>query len=458
MPRQAKPGLDSLSMIGEDGARKALHPSDVSGRWQRLKRRAWIPLIAFYLAIPWIEVAGRPAILIDIPKRQFFLFGGTYNAQDVWMLIFVALLVGITLFTISATYGRAWCGFGCPQTVFLEGVYRRIERFFDGKHVQRRALAAAPWTTKKIFKRLGKWTSWLAVSLVLTHTLLAYFMPIRELIRATTSPPAAHPTAFAFVAITTGLVYFNFAWFREQLCIVICPYGRLQSVLYDEDTVQVAYDHVRGEPRGKFGDESRASCVDCGHCVAVCPTGIDIRNGTQLECVGCANCIDACDAVMDKIEEARGLIRMASQREIEGGVRRTVRPRTVLYAAVFCALFAGLAVVLGTRKSFEAKLLRQAGAPMQRVVDGVQNAFVVHVVNKTAERRRFAIEVDAPPAVRIIQARDDVMLESFSDTRIPIFARFAARDLARGSQLRVAVRVGEEVRTLELVLLGGLAQ
>lgn len=466
--RAPTPNLDALSMIGEDGARNAVHPSDVRGDWQRLKRRIWVLLIAVYLAVPWVQIGGKPAVLIDIPKRQFFFWGATFNAQDFWMMIFVALGVGVALFTLSASYGRAWCGFGCPQTVFLEGVYRRIERFFDGKHVQRRRLAEAPWTAGKLLRRAGKWGSWLLVSLVLTHTFLSYFMPIRELARATVSPPAEHPVAFTFIVLTTLVIYFNFAWFREQLCIVICPYGRLQSVLYDRDTVQVAYDHVRGEPRGKYragaesvGDSAvskTGDCVDCLHCVAACPTGIDIRNGTQLECVGCANCIDACDDVMERLGRERGLVRMASQNEIEGGVRRVLRPRILLYVAIFLALMSVFAVVLSTRKAFEAKLLRQAGSPIQKVEAGVQNAFFVHVVNKAGETRRFELRIDAPAKATVVQAVRELELESFANRRVPVFVRFRPEEVRADAVLRIDVRSGDVSRELRLSLLGGRAR
>ncbi len=449
------PNLDELSMLLDDGSRTTIHPSDVKGPWQRFKHRFWVLLIAIYLAIPWIRIGGHPAILIDIPRRQFFLFGSTFNAQDFWMMVFVVLGIGVGLIIVSATYGRAWCGFGCPQTVFLEGVYRRVERFFDGNHVQRRALAASAWTLNKTLRRLGKWATWLVISLVLSHTFLSYFMPMTTLIEAITSPPSTHPAAFTFILIATGIIYFNFAWFREQLCIVICPYGRLQSVLYDRDTVQVAYDDVRGEPRGRYNDKNRGDCVDCRHCVAVCPTGIDIRNGTQLECVGCTNCIDACDAVMEKIGQPKGLVRLASLNEIHGAARRVVRPRTILYAIIWVALLAAFITAISTRKTFEVKLLRQQGTPITRVEGRVQNAFMIHVVNKAAEKKKFTLSVADIPGVELIQPVKDIELEGFADTRLPLFVRFSADDVGKDQNLRVTVDDGEAPRTTELVLIGG---
>lgn len=458
MPAKAKtreqPNLDTLSMIGPDGSRSTVHPSDVKGPWQRRKLRFWVFLIAVYLAIPWIRIGGNPAVLIDIPKRQFFLFGATFNAQDFWLMIFVALGVGFSLFIISAMFGRAWCGFGCPHTVFLEGVYRRVERFFDGNHVQRRALAESSWNAKKVFKRAGKWGTWLAISLVLSHTMLSYFMPMTTLIEATTSSPAAHPAAFTFVLLATIVIYFNFAWFREQLCIVICPYGRLQSVLYDRDTVQVSYDDVRGEPRGRFSDPGRGACVDCSHCVAVCPTGIDIRNGTQLECVGCSNCIDACDAVMEKIDQEKGLVRFASQNEIAGEPRRLLRPRTLVYLTVWLAFVSAGVFALSRHTTFEAKILRQ-NVPVTRVEGMVQNAFFVQIVNKASTKRTFTLEVEQIPDVELVQPIKSVELEPFADARLPVFARFEGKKVASRQVLRMTVDDGVEPRTLTLDLIGG---
>ncbi|MCA8972180.1 MAG: cytochrome c oxidase accessory protein CcoG [Planctomycetes bacterium] len=454
-PKTHAPNLDELSMLLADGSRSTIHPSDVKGPWQRFKLRIWVVLIAIYLAIPWIRINGHPAILIDIPKRQFFLFGATFNAQDFWMMVFVVLGVGLGLIIVSATYGRAWCGFGCPQTVFLEGVYRRIERLFDGNHVQRRALAASKWNLNKTLRRFGKWLTWLAISLVLSHTFLSYFMPIRTLLEAITSPPSVHPAAFTFILLATAIIYFNFAWFREQLCIVICPYGRLQSVLYDKDTVQVAYDDVRGEPRGRFSDKDRGACVDCKHCVAVCPTGIDIRNGTQLECVGCTNCIDACDAVMEKIGQPKGLVRFASQGEIHGEARRVIRPRTILYSIVWVVLLGAFITAVSTRKSFEAKLLRQQGTPITRVEGKVQNAFMLHVVNKAAEKKSFDIRITPIPGVEVTQPIPHVDLEGFGDVRTPIFARFEASEIDRNQQFEITIDDGEAPRTVRQELIGG---
>ena len=319
-----RPDLDSLYCLNADGSRNTIHTADVRGRYQVRKKIVWALLIALYLVLPWIEVGGRPAILIDIPERNFFLFGMSFNAQDFYLAFFVLTGIGFTLFVVSALFGRIWCGYACPHSVFLEAVYRRVERWIEGGAAQRKRLAEMPWNAQKILRRGGKWAVYLAISLVLSHTFLSYFMGADEVLRAITSPPSVHPTAFTFIVAFTVIIYGNFTWFREQLCIVICPYGRLQGVLYDRDTINVTYDHVRGEPRGRYNDSDRGDCIDCQRCVAVCPTGIDIRNGTQLECIGCANCIDACDEVMVKTGQPVGLIRYDSQNGVENGERRLV--------------------------------------------------------------------------------------------------------------------------------------
>ncbi|HMQ21169.1 MAG TPA: FixG Ig-like domain-containing protein, partial [Planctomycetota bacterium] len=251
------------------------------------------------------------------------------------------------------------------------------------------------------------------------------------------------------------ILFVNFTWFREQLCIVICPYGRLQGALYDPDTVLVGYDGKRGEPRGPAHQQGAGDCVDCYRCVAVCPTGIDIRNGTQLECVGCTNCIDACDAVMEKIGQPKGLVRLASLNEIHGAARRVVRPRTILYAIIWVALLAAFITAISTRKTFEVKLLRQQGTPITRVEGRVQNAFMIHVVNKAAEKKKFTLSVADIPGVELIQPVKDIELEGFADTRLPLFVRFSADDVGKDQNLRVTVDDGEAPRTTELVLIGG---
>jgi cytochrome c oxidase accessory protein FixG len=277
-----------------------------------------------------------------------------------------------------------------------------------------------------------------------------------------TSPPSAHPTAFLFIVVFTAIIYWNFAWFREQLCIVICPYGRLQSVLYDEHTVNVGYDEARGEPRGHYKTAGRGACIDCFRCVSVCPTGIDIRNGTQLECVGCANCIDACDEVMEKLGQAPGLVRYDSQAGFAGQARRYLRPRTLLYGFL---LLVGVAVFLTlsmARSPFEARLHRAKAAPF--TVEGgiVTNVYTLHLVNKAGTSRRFEVAAegagsvggDGADGIQVIVATPVVELASFADRNVPVIARVPVGEYKDGSTFVLRVTVGEQSRRLTARMLG----
>ncbi len=449
-----RPDLDSLSCIDTDGSRIKILTADVRGRHQTRKKLLWAILIAVYLALPWLTVGGRPAVLVDIARRQFFLFGHTFNAQDFWLAFFPLSGIGFTLIVFSALWGRVWCGYACPHTVFLEGVFRRVERWLEGSAAQRKRAAKVAWTAGLVLRRVVKYAIWMAIAFVLAHTMLGYFMPAREVLAAITGPPGAHPTAFWFVTILTLIVYFNFAWFREQLCIVICPYGRLQGVLYDRDTVNVGYDRKRGEPRGRHDAAQRGDCIDCFRCVAVCPTGIDIRNGTQLECVGCANCVDACDEVMDKVGQPRGLVRYDSERGFEEGQRRLWRPRLWLYAGLLVVGVTVFAFAASSRTEFEAKLSRLQGAPYSLEGEALVNPLSLHFVNKSAESMTLTLApVEQADVTWTVPIRS-VVVPSFGDQHVPLFVRLPRTSFVAGRRVAVGVAAGGTSTTLEIELLG----
>lgn len=391
-----RPSRDSVTTIRADGSRRYLHPAATHGRFTVARRAVALTLLVLYLALPWIELNGHPAVFLDVARLRFHLFGLTLAAQDLWLLFFVFTGVGFSLFFVTALFGRIWCGWACPQTVFLEHVYRPIERLIEGDAVARRALDAAPWSWRKFRLRALKQGVYVLLSAVFTHLFLAYFVSLPEVWAMVRQAPAEHWGAFVFMASYTGLTYFIFAWFREQVCIVLCPYGRMQSVLTDDHTLAVGYDQRRGEPRGRGAETG--DCVDCGRCVQVCPTGIDIRQGLQLECVGCTACIDACDPVMTKLGRPRGLIRYDSLVGFSGGHTRWLRPRTVLY---FVLLLAGAAVgswALSTIRPASLGVTRMTGAPYLVDEGVVRNQFLVRVVNKRSVPLRFRIEVAGAPA------------------------------------------------------------
>lgn len=435
---------ERLYSVRVDGSRNAIHPADVKGRFVRARRLVGVALMIVYLALPFVRIGGHPAVHLDVPGRRFFVLGAAYNAQDVWLVVFLLAAFGFGLLFLTAWLGRVWCGWGCPQTVFLEGVYRRIERFIDGPRERRLRLQAAPASPGKVARATGKQAAFFVTSAVLAHAALAYFVPVGELAGMVRDGPAAHPVTFAWAAALTGLVHFNFAWFREQMCIAICPYGRLQSVLHDEQSLVIGYDRARGEPRGKLGRgragaEAYGACIDCRRCVTACPTGIDIRNGVQLECVGCAQCIDACDDVMAKIGRDKGLVRYDSAQGFAGRPRRVLRPRLVAYGALFgAALVAAVATATTLRDPFEANLLRARGVPYVLEGETVRNQLELHLVNKHPEAASYRITASAPAPAQVVVAQPEVRLESMQSLRLPIFVTVDAA-AARGVEVTVEV-------------------
>ncbi|MDP0500744.1 MAG: cytochrome c oxidase accessory protein CcoG [Verrucomicrobiota bacterium JB022] len=377
------PNLNTVTTINRDGSRFIIHPSDVKGRFTAWRRIVAVLLIVVYIALPWIPINGHPAVFLDVARQRFHLFGLTFAAQDMWMLFFGITGLAFLLFFVTALFGRVWCGWACPQTVFLEHVFRRIERWIEGDAATRKKLDRASWTPDKAIKRVAKHTIFVLLAAVIAHIFLSYFVSIPGLWGMLIDSPLQHWSAFLFVAASTALIYGNFAWFREQLCIIICPYGRFQSALIDNHTYNVAYDYNRGNPPGKPRDPNAGDCIDCRRCVQVCPTGIDIRQGLQLECIGCAGCIDACDTVMDKLNRPRGLIRYATDEQLEGRKSKLVRARTLLYM-VFGLI--GLCVAAFSFNSYEplsANVVRMRGSPFYVDGAGVRNQYQVRLVNKS---------------------------------------------------------------------------
>jgi cytochrome c oxidase accessory protein FixG len=401
-----QPNRDNVTTIRADGSRPYLYPADARGRFASARKWSAFALIAFYLALPWIPVNGYPAVFLDVAERRFHLFGVTFAAQDMWLLFFVITGLGFSLFFVTALLGRVWCGWYCPHTVFLDHVYRRIERLVDGDAVARRRLAEAPLSAAKVTKRVVKHAAYLVVSALIMHLFLSYFVSLPEVWSMMRHAPVEHWGAFAFMAVSTGILYFNFAWFREQLCIVICPYGRIQSALIDDHSLVIGYDTARGEPRRGAGvlpssgatPAAAGDCVDCSRCVQVCPTGIDIRQGLQMECIGCTACIDACDEVMVRTHRPRGLIRYDSQVGFAGGKTRWLRPRIALYGGL---LLAGVAVATWALTSFHPANLgitRIPGAPYISDAGVVRNQFLVRIVNKHSASTEFTVSLEDLPA------------------------------------------------------------
>lgn len=425
-----KPNLVSVTTINEDGSRNFLHPSDVSGNFTRWRRIAGFFLLALYVALPWIPINGYPAVFFDLLERRFHFFGLTFVTEDLWLGFFLLTGLGFGLFYITALAGRLWCGWTCPYTVFLEHVFRRIERLIDGDAPARRKLDNAPWTAHKIFKRVLKHGLFLLCATLIAHIFVSYFVSIPRLYEYMQQSPLANAKAFGVMLFLTVTLYFCFAWFREQFCIILCPYGRIQSALTDDDTMVIGYDKVRGEPRGKVSDPNAGDCVNCSRCVQVCPTGIDIRNGLQLECIGCSNCIDACNAIMDKVKRPRGLIRYDSLNGLEGRGRRILRPRVYIYTGFLLLGVLVMTLFVSHLHSSSAEVQRMRGQPFYVTADSVRNQYELRLVNKRNVPVTFTVHKaeDTPRGVAITGLEEEITVKPQAEVSRPFFANVSKDD------------------------------
>ncbi len=404
---------DHLATADKAGRRRWVYAKKPGGVWHR--RRAWlsVALIAIMFAGPWIRIHGNPLLMINILERRFSILGQIFWPQDT-VIFAVAMLVFITSIIIFTTaFGRLWCGWTCPQTVMMEMVFRKIEYLIEGDAAAQRALDAAPWSRPKVFKKALKHIVFFALSFIIGNTLLAYLIGSEQLLAIQFDDPRHHVAGLTAMLLFTLLFYGIFARFREQACTFICPYGRFMSAAIDENTLVVAYDYKRGEKRGPVHRgqpfeqrkaEGYGDCVSCRQCVAVCPTGIDIRNGTQMECVNCTACIDACDTIMDKVGRPRGLIRFASLNNIERGETQQFTKRMALYSAVLAGLIALFLFLVFTRAAVETTLLRAPGALFQQTADGrIENIYTVKVINKTSRDLPVELKLEnLPGALRVM--------------------------------------------------------
>ena len=384
----------SLGSIHADGSKKVLHPADVSGQFTRWRRIVAAVLLTVYIALPWIPVNGYPAVFLDVVERRFHFFGYTLATQDLWVFFFLVTGLGFSLFYITAVLGRVWCGWTCPYTVFLEHLFRRVERLIEGDAQQRRQLDNAPWTGGKITKRVVKHSLFVLMAAVIAHVFLSYFVSLSHLYEMMHESPTHHAVAFGVVLFLTIALYFCFSWFREQFCVILCPYGRMQSALTDDNTVIIGYDAKRGEPRGRSSDPNAGACVNCSRCVQVCPTGIDIRNGLQLECIGCAACVDACDDIMTKVGRPKGLIRYDSYVGLQGGKTRFVRPRTIFYTGLLLAGLGAATFAISHIEPVRANAMRMAGQPYYQADGLIRNQFMVRVINKRNQPSTYTMTLE----------------------------------------------------------------
>lgn len=435
-------GDERLSTTDQKGRRLFIYPAEAKGHFRNLRNTTNLLLIIFFLGVPWMNWNGRQLFLLDVKDKVFYFFDLVFRAHDA-PLIFVLLAIGtISLGLVTALFGRVWCGWSCPQTVFIDGVYRKIETWVLGDYIQKRKLAQSPWHFRKIRKTAWLWFLYFFVSAVIAHSFAAYFVGSHRLLLMLSGPPFDHFSTFLTVVVITGILLFNFGWFREQFCLIACPYGRIQSVLMDKSSLSVLYNVKRGEPRREAGapkSHLQGDCVNCRRCIEVCPTGIDIRRGIQMECIGCTACIDACDEIMAKVKKPAGLISYASEVEMENSItltwkQRLLKPRVILYAA---GIFMSLLVFsnsLQRREPLLVNILKTKEAPYTLIVENgdsfILNHFKLHIHHQSSDPLILDLAEDQKSEYKIIAPQRQLRLEPGESKELHFFVKFPSNLLS----------------------------
>ena len=413
------------------------HPRHQTGQWRSLKNVTSFVLQLLLFVTPWINWGGRQMILLDLPGRKLHLFGWTFWPQETHFMLLMLLMAGLTLFFVTAVLGRIWCGYACPQTIFSHS-FVLVERLIEGDRHKRLRLEKAAWDSPKISKRLAKWSIWLGMSAYLGLTFAGYYTPIRALAKDLTTGDA-HSSTLLIIGFFTAVSMFFFGFLRGRFCSTMCPYARLQGSMFDRDTVMVNYDYLRGEPRGKAKDKEAGSCVDCSLCVQVCPQNIDIRNGVQFECINCAACVDACDSIMTKVDRPLGLIRYASESEIEGDKTNWWRSRPIFYAVAMLGVMVVFAGLLQSRIPLELDAVRDAkNGAFSRTSDGkVSNQYNVRLINKESPASTIELSLDGFDKAELVVPVNPVDMDAESSQVTKVFVLVDAKDVGAVHRFKI---------------------
>jgi cytochrome c oxidase accessory protein FixG len=448
---------DAVGTISKEGNRNYVIPQKPKGRLYNLRSYFSYFYLILFFTLPFIKVEGEPVFLFNVLERKFIFFSKIFWPQDffIFAIGLLTFIVFVILFTVA--FGRIFCGWACPQTIFMEMVFRKIEYFIDGDASQQKKLNAMPWNTEKIVKRVIKIFAFFSLSFLIANFFLGYIIGIDELWVHIQEGIFVEFGTFSALVIFTLVFFFVYYWFREQACIIVCPYGRLQGVLLDRNSILVAYDYVRGEPRGKLSDKTndKGDCVNCHACVRVCPTGIDIRNGTQLECVNCTACIDACDEIMDHVNKPKGLIRYASENGIALKEQMTYTWRLKLYTLVLSLLLIFLGVLLVTRADVAARIMRTPGQTYQLLADDkISNLYNIKLVNKTRKNIHLDLKLENMKGEIKQVGVVDVPKESYFQTSFFITLRNEQLK-ARKTKVKIGIyENGKRMDVLTAIFLG----
>lgn len=451
---------DSFATVDKKGRRNFILPKKPKGKLYNLRTIASLVYLVVFFILPFIKLNGQPLFLFNVLERKFILFGQIFWPQDffIFAIGFLTFVVFVIVFTV--VFGRVFCGWACPQTIFMEMVFRKIEYWLDGDAQEQKRLKSLPWNSYKIRKRAIKIAVFFAISFLIANFFLAYILGMDKVLSMVHDGVAAHYGTFISLIGFTTVFFFVYYWFREQACLVVCPYGRLQGVLLDKKSMVVAYDYVRGEPRGKLKkasiDIAQGDCVDCLACVRVCPTGIDIRNGTQLECVNCTACIDTCNAIMDKINKPLGLIRIDSEENIAHSKKNKFNWRFAGYSLVLAALLGFLVILLASRTDVDATVLRTPGQIFQMQPDGrISNLYSIKLANKTRSDMPMSLKLEnIEGEISIIGKNLTVPAESYFQS--PFFVKINRNNIHhRKTKLSIGIYEGiKKIETVETTFMG----